>query len=176
MKASKLLAASLALALCGWVSAQSAKPDHNDSHGKAEKHSAKPYIPAHGPAKEPPGRAKHEEMARGEAPHVDARTNRWVGHDDRRDAARYHLDHPWEHGHFRGGFGRSHVWILAGGGPQRFWFNHYYFSVAPADVVYCNDWRWDRDQVVIYQDPDLVGYYLAFNVRLGTYVHVVFMG
>src|SRR5690348_2712213 len=83
---------------------------------------------------------------RGGAPHVDARADRWIGHDDERDAARYHLDRPWEHGRFRGGFGRSHVWVLAGGGPQRFWFNHYYFTVAPADEVYCNDWRWDRDR------------------------------
>lgn len=174
MKRSQLLAVPLALALCGWAGAQAGKPEH--SHGKQQQHSAKPFIPAHGPQMVPPGQAKREEAGRGVAPHVDARTDRWIGHGGDRDDARYHLDHAWEHGRFRGGFGRSHVWILAGGGPQRFWFNHYYFSVAPADEVYCNDWRWNRDQVVIYQDPDHIGWYLAFNVRLGTYVHVVFMG
>lgn len=131
-------------------------------------------APAHAPAPAAPqGHASNFRDARGHptAPHVHT-NGTWVGHVG---GPQYHLDHPWEHGHFGGAIGAGHVYHLEGGGPQRFWFNGAYFSVAGPDIGFCAGWNWAGDQIVIYDDPDDPGWYLAYNVRLGTYVHVMFL-
>jgi hypothetical protein len=149
------------------------------------------YIPARGPrptAKPaPPARqAQHPEgnqhpnysdrSGHPSAPHVHASNDQWVGHSSDRDDAHYHVDHPWEHGHFPGHIGRSYVYRLTGGARDRFQFSVFFWSVAPYDYDSCADWLWDSDDIVIYDDPDHVGWYLAYNVRLGTYVHVMYLG
>ena len=97
-------------------------------HSEAREHGVGGgHIPAHGPPPTPAPRAgaarptyvvpSHPDVAgHPVAPHVHAENDEWVGHAEARGNPAFHLDHPWEHGHFPGVIGASHVWRLGGGG------------------------------------------------------------
>ena len=152
-------------------------PQHGPARGGDNRGDANRGQPAQNREGETRGdnrRSFRDQEGHPEAPHVHAENDRWVGHGGHDD--HYRLDHPWEHGHFPGVVGARHVWRLHGGGRERFGFGGFFFSVAPYDYGYCSDWNWDDDDITLYDDPDDIGWYLAYNVRLGTYIHVMYLG
>lgn len=85
-----------------------------DNRGGGQEHSQAHSAPAHpAPAHGPEPYRSHAGNApaernvappeRGEVPHVDERGN-WIGHDSGPYDGHYHVAHPFEHGHFSGGF------------------------------------------------------------------------
>lgn len=147
------------------------EPYHGDGHDRDQFHG-QDHGQAHGPDDR---RHFNDHPGHPDAPHVD-NGREWVGHDSGPRDPHYHLDRPWDRGHFHGAIGPEHRWRLSGGEPRHFFFGGGYWGVAPYDMAYVNDWDWDADDVVLYDDPDHPGWYLAYNVRLGTYVHVEFLG
>src|SRR5262249_3750341 len=127
----KLICLILSLAVISFISVAQER-DRGPDNGH-EAHNA--HISQHGPpavharpraASE--HRAFHDMPDHPNAPHVHP-DDKWIGHETGRGDPHYHLDHPWEHGHFTGGFGPRHVFRIEGGGPSRFWFGGFFFTV-----------------------------------------------
>lgn len=152
------------------------RPDYRkrDDHDQSSSHVDRDY---HGNDR---GYHGNDRPDRNDHYRVDARYRTDYDYRDRdrgyRPSPGYRVGYGWHGGFSHDYIGPRHRWRLEGGGRDRFSFRGFYFRVAAYDYSYADDWYWDRDDVIIYDDPDESGCYLAYNTRLGTYLHVTFDG
>ena len=132
------------------------------------------FVPVNGPATTAdsvePGSCAEADHPTSSHVHTDGR---WIGHAGAGDP-RYQLARPFEHGRFSGATGRDHIYNVRG--QQRFTAAGASFGVASFESRYCDDWRWELEPIAIYEDADHSGWYLAYSMRLGTFVHAEFLG
>ncbi len=98
--------------------------------------------------------------------------------DRDRDDGRYRRARPFEHGRFRflGPRYRYPV-VRIEIGARRVWLGSgFSFEIAAWDWPYAEPWCWQCDQFAIYVDPYHPGWYLLWDLRLGRYVHVRYLG
>ena len=84
------------------------------------------------------------------APHVDAATGRWVGHEAHDQ--RLHLDHPAASALAAASAPATNRTLQAAARTV-FGLTIGTGAVAPIDPAYVADWDWNSDPIVIYQDP-----------------------
>ncbi len=109
-------------------------------------------------------------------PHVNQ--NHWYGHD-RPDDPRYALVTPFLYGHFaHSGPGYRYGIAKVDIDRHLLWLpGDYQFRVADWDWPIWSQWCADcGDDFVFYEDPDHQGWYLLYDVHLGRYVHVEYLG
>jgi hypothetical protein len=187
MKHALGLALAIALFATAPAFAQKGEQQHEQKQAPA-KHVDRNPPRANGGHVPPAPKARDDSHAARE-PHKfqDGRTNEhphvandhFYGHEAPNDA-RFHIDHPYEHGHFTR-FGPSYRYRIErfDRDHHRFWFpGGFYFEIAPFDWDAAADWCWTcgADDFVVYDDPDHVGWYMLYNVHTGVYVHVQYLG
>lgn len=128
-------------------------------------------------------RDKHEDDRHDEGRHDNGKHKGWEKQEARADYRNWDHEHDriapgrhYPHGHYehvrevfvaRSIDYRSRSVVL---------YDRSNWVVASYDLDRCRDWRWDHDQVYVYDDDHHPGWYLLFNARLGRYVHVEYAG
>jgi hypothetical protein len=103
--------------------------------------------------------------------------NRSLYRDRDRDE-RYRLARPYAYGRFRFLGPRYRYPVLRIDiGARRLWLGSgFSFEIAAWDWPYAARWCWNCGQFVVYVDPLHPGWYLLYDLRLGEYVHVRYLG
>ena len=150
----KLVGSALLLALSATLAVAAPRQDRDDEHEKHERHDRGRHL----------GWYKHHDDDRDE--HGD-----WDYDGDRIEPGRY-----YPHGRFESNR-QKFVLVSVNYGTRRVILDdHSTWVVAPYDVDHCRDWRWDRDNVQVYDDDIHPGWYVLFNARLGQHIHVEYFG
>jgi hypothetical protein len=162
-----------------------ARPTFAQEHHEApvqhtEPHANGGHIPPPPPARSSHNAEPEEEKLEGgrvdKTPHVN--NDHWYGHEKPNDP-RFHLAHPFEHGHFEH-FGPSFRYsvVRVDVNAHRFWFpGGFYFEIAAWDWPLASGWCWTcGDDFVVYEDTDHPGWYLLYNIQTGVYVHCQYLG
>jgi len=150
----KIVGSALVLALAGTLAIAAPRQDRDDEHEKHEHHDNGRHL----------GWYKHHREDRDEDGDWD------FDHD--------HVvqGHYYPHGRFVSSR-RKFVFVSVSYGTRRVILDdHSTWVVASHDIDHCRDWRWDRDDVQVYDDDMHPGWYVLFNARLGQHVHVEYFG
>jgi hypothetical protein len=161
----KLIASAAMMALAGTLAIANPRQDRDDHrqdrddrHGRDDRHDNEDH-------------------------HDNGKHKGWYKHGDRDDYRDWNDDHDrirpgraYPYGRYEG-VKRSFVSVSIDYHTRRVvLYDRSNWVVAPYDIDRCRDWRWDRDEVFVYDDDHHPGWYLLFNGRLGRYVHVEYFG
>ena len=171
----------LALAVALFASAPVFAQHDEPRHEETPPHANGGHVPAPPPHREDPHAVKEVEHTPDgkvlDRPHVN--NDHWYGHaavDDKR----FHLDHPFAHGHFEH-FGPTYRYnvVRVDVHAHRFWLpGGFFFDIAAWDWAVAANWCWTGcgNIIVVYEDPDHPGWYMIYNTETGAYVHAQYMG
>jgi len=166
----------IALFACASVFAQQAPRHEEPQHEERSPHANGGHVPTPPPPHAPREVEKGPDGRVIEHPHVN--NDHWYGHaavDDRR----FHLDHPFPHGHFQR-FGPTYRYnvVRVDVHAHRFWLpGGFFFEIAAWDWAEAASWCWNcGSDFVVYEDPDHPGWYLVYDTQTGVYVHAQYLG
>ena len=128
------------------------------------------------PAPQPAPRVLAEKPGHPNAPHVDVQTSHWVRHETGRADVNYHLDRPWEHGHFPGYDRRDSRLSSRRRQPATVWIRRILLQRGAIRLRVCQRLAVGHGRHRALRRSGSPRLLLGVRCRLGTYVHVLYLG